>query len=253
MRLFQHCQDCDLLFDTVLPLGPYNASNPRNFMSPLAQLIENDLLDENIFSLWLSRGPTDGDGELVLGGMPDKDLYDNPTDHFLTIPVTNIPIPDIDRVQKSYITGDKWKSDISSISLGDGSSIHMVFKPSSIAIFDSTYPWIVVPYEFSGSLNSFMDASTWGPFAWINCSKRAEWPNVTIEMAGSSFVLTPYDYTMEQVYPEEPKTLYCMSAFLGVLEGDQGLALMGSAFLKAWVSVWDLEGRRISCECTITV
>jgi hypothetical protein len=202
MRLYQHCLDCDLLFDTVLPLGPYNASNPRNFMSPLAQLIEKDLLDENIFSLRLSRGPTDGDGELVLGGMPDKDLYDNLTDHFLTIPVTDIPIPDIDGLQKSYITGDKWKSAISSISLGNGSSIHMVFKPSSIAIFDSTYPWMAVPYKLAESLNSFMDAETWGPFAWINCSKRAEWPNVTIEMAGRSFVLTPYDFTMSRCIPK---------------------------------------------------
>jgi hypothetical protein len=28
--------------------------------------------------------------------MPDKDLYDSLTDRFITIPVTDIPIPDVD-------------------------------------------------------------------------------------------------------------------------------------------------------------
>jgi len=46
--------------------------------------------------------------------------------------------------------------------------------------------------------------------------------------------------------------LFCQSAFLPIFdeddEDDDEIVLLGSAFLKAWVSVWDLETGNMSCE-----
>jgi hypothetical protein len=79
------CTYCGPEIDTVLPLGPYNASSARNFRSPIARTISSNLLDENIFSLRLSRGANDGLGQLVLGGVVDETSYDG---NFVRIPVT---------------------------------------------------------------------------------------------------------------------------------------------------------------------
>jgi hypothetical protein len=56
----------DSEIDTMLPLGLYNASSPRNFKSPIARMTAGNLLDGNIFSLRLSRGENDGLGQIAL-------------------------------------------------------------------------------------------------------------------------------------------------------------------------------------------
>lgn len=47
----EDCIYCNWNFHTVFPLGLYNSTAPRNFMSPVVKLIEGEYLDENIFSL----------------------------------------------------------------------------------------------------------------------------------------------------------------------------------------------------------
>jgi hypothetical protein len=65
-----------------------------------------------------------------------------------------------------------------------------------------------------------MESENWSPLSFVDCSKRASWPDVTIVLAGEPFVLTPYDYTVEQ---EEHGKVHCMSAFYPGFEGDEGV------------------------------
>ena len=242
---FGRCIFCPR-FDTVLPLGPYNASSPSNFRSPIAQLVEKNQLDENVFSLRLSRGITDTEGQLVLGGVVDEDLYEGT---FTTIPVTDeIPdLPDIPR-KLTDCNEENWKVHASSLTLGNGSDIKHDFDSPTIAALDTAYPWIAIPRDLAQSLNGIMDAEIWGPFAWVECSRRSQFENVTIVLEGQEFMLSPFDYILEQEYEDEPGRLYCQSAFVPAFWEGSGMVLLGSAFLRAFVTVWDLEGRTVSCK-----
>lgn len=237
------CMFCDLEFDTAFPLGPYNASAKRNHMSPIAHLVENSLLDENKFSMRLSRNPEDGDGELVLGGVLDESFY---TGDFVTIPMTDLPLPQVEDINPAYLSGDKWKFNATSVQIGSSVEDRFIFPSPTIAMLDVSFSWMMLPYSLAKTLNNFLEADTWGPFGWVDCAHRETWPNITFVLAGEEFELTPWDYTLEQETSDEPNALYCMSAFVGLLEDDDGLILLGSSFLKAWVSVWDLNGGGVS-------
>ena len=243
------CLLCDRPTDTLFPLGPYNVSAPRSFISPIAQLIEAEILDKNIFSLRLSRNPGDGEGQLVLGGMIDEELY---TGEFTTIPMTSLPVPDSPSLDYVYDEGDKWKTTISSLTVGRDAIKH-TFSIPTIAIIDVGVPYIGLPASLAEDINELLETDDWGPFGWAECEDRDTFPNVTIILHDEEFVLTPYDYLLEQRYPGDDE-LYCQSAFMAMFgdEGhggkDEGVVVLGSAFVKAWVSVFDLETGDMSCE-----
>jgi len=207
-------------------------------MSPLAQLITRDLLDENVFSMLLSRGEGDNPGQLVFGGLVDEVFYEG---DFITIPTTKLPTPHPPETPETLIKGDKWKVEAQSLSLGNGSVIDLQFQNPTVAVLESAYPWIMIPWPVAYEINKILEAEFWGPFAWVECEKRSEMPDITIVLAGQKFVLTAYDYTFEQIYSDEPGTLYCMSAFGLGYEEEEGLIFLGTSFLKAWVSVWNLD------------
>jgi saccharopepsin len=241
------CLFCDLEFDTTLPLGPYNSSAEKNYMSPIAQLVENGILDENKFSLRLSRNAEDGDGQLLLGGVLDQSLYSG---QFIDIPLTLLPIPQIPEINPIYISGDCWKVEVTTFAIGSTPNDTYTFPNPTIAILDISYPWIMLPSSLAKKINRIFEPDLWGPFGWVDCSKRSSWPNITFVVAGKTLELTPYDYTLEQHFGDEPGVLYCQLAFVGAFHDgrEDGLILLGSAFVKTWVSVWNLDGSVVSCK-----
>ncbi|KAL5319884.1 hypothetical protein ACEPPN_012942 [Leptodophora sp. 'Broadleaf-Isolate-01'] len=240
---FPECGLCDRPVDTLFPLGPYNASAPQNFMSPIAQLIKAGILDSNIFSLRLSRNPSDGEGQLVLGGIVDEELY---TGEFRTIPMTSLPVPNSPGLNV-FDEGDKWKTTISTLTVGLDSIKH-AFSTPTVAIIDVGFPFIGLPVSLAEDINALLGTDNWGPFAWADCEERDTFPNVTITLHDEEFILTPYDYLLEQKFKEDGDRLFCQSAFWTMFEDedrdggrDEGIVVLGSAFVKAWVSVFDLE------------
>ncbi|KAF8859767.1 acid protease [Acephala macrosclerotiorum] len=250
MRHRQECGGlCDIPYDTVFPLAPFNASFEHNFMSPLARLVQNEILDENIFSLCLSRGPTDNTDWLLLGTRPSPgDGYD-PEDSFKIIQASDLPVPELPYFtphQPGNAQGDRWKVQIDSFSFGDHPDIHKEYTKPTVAVVEVFRPFIGLPNTMREAINQVLGADTWGPMAWLNCSMRDELPDVTIVLAGEEFVLTAYDYSLEQWDDESMEgRIYCMNAFLPVLEEDQ-VVLLGSAFLRPLITVWDLEKRMMS-------
>ena len=246
---FSECLLCDRPIDAIFPLGPYNGSAPRNFISPIAQLIEAEILDSNIFSLRLSRNPSDGEGQLVLGGLVDEAFH---TGEFTTIPMTSLPIPDSPSLGYIYDDGDKWKTTISSLTVGRDSLKHN-FSTPTIAIIDVGVPYIGLPASLAENINELLGTENWGPFGWVDCDKRDTFPNVTIVLQDEEFVLTPYNYVLEQRYPGEDD-LYCQSAFMAMFGDedhagkDEGVVVLGSAFVRAWVIVFDFDTGDMSCE-----
>ncbi|KAH6721001.1 aspartic peptidase domain-containing protein [Leptodontidium sp. MPI-SDFR-AT-0119] len=228
---FDDCVYCNWNYDTVLPLGLFNQSASRNFMSPIAKLTLGQLLDENVFSLRLSRNTHDGIGQLILGGPVDKRFSDGPE---YTIPVTD--------QTNEWVEKANWKVAADSISFGDESTeqyIHHTFQGPTVAVFHTVFSWVVFPHKLAKQLNKVLGAKHWGPYAFFDCAKRPELPDLTIVLAGQKFLMTSYDYAIEQ---NESGRVSCMSAFLQGVEQD-GIIYLGSAFLKTWVTTWDWEHR----------
>ncbi|KAH7407302.1 aspartic peptidase domain-containing protein, partial [Cadophora sp. MPI-SDFR-AT-0126] len=234
---FPECWLCDRPVDAVLPLGPYNATASQNFMSPIAQLIKAKILDSNIFSLRLSRNPGDGDGQLVLGGIVDEEFY---TGDFRTIPMTSLPVPKSPNLY-GFSEGDVWKTTISSLTVGLDSIKH-AFSAPIVAIIDVGFPSIGLPVSLAEDINEVLGTDNWGPFAWADCEKRNTFPNVTIVLHDEEFILTPYDYLLEQKFKDDGDRLFCQSAFWTMFEDegedggkDERVVVLGSAFVKAWL------------------
>ncbi|KAE8444341.1 hypothetical protein EG329_000651 [Mollisiaceae sp. DMI_Dod_QoI] len=244
----QSCALCDQPFDTVFPLAPYNASYEHNFMSPIARLVESDSLDHNIFSLRLSQGPTDDSGWLLLGAPPPWGSYDH-DDSFKKLHPSDLPIPRVPYLVPGFAKGDKWKFRINSFAFGNDSAIHKEYTTPTVAIVDISYPFIGLTDSLVEAMNKAMDAETWGPFAWVNCSTRHLLPNVTIVLAGQKFELTAFEYTLEEWDDDKMQgPMYCQSIFMPIAEEEDPLVLIGSAFLRPLITVWDLEERSMSCE-----
>ncbi|KAG4441913.1 hypothetical protein IFR05_002597 [Cadophora sp. M221] len=144
-----------------------------------------------------------------------------------------------------WAEGGLWKSTADSVTFGDKSQIHHIFKQPTIAVFHTRFFWMVLPKTLSKKLKKIIGAKSWGPFAFVDCARRAELPDLTFVLAGRKFLLTPYDYIVEQ---NESGRISCLSSFWAGFEND-GVIFLGSAFLKAWATVWDWEHGTIECEC----
>ncbi len=227
----------EIYFDAVLGLAQYNSSFERNFMSPLSAMMVQGVLDENLFSLRLSRSDDDEPGQLTLGGV-NEDLY---TGELIELPVTN-------KQDRWLFDSAKWQVSARSLSFGHGDqTIHRTFAKDHIAIFETHHPYIFVEAEVAEGINDLIGAE---PIDWfpdsVPCSRRSELPDLTINLNGYNFTITAYDYTLE--VDIEKYGLRCLSAFIGLIEPGEPVIVLGSAFLKAFVSVYHVDDRTVSCK-----
>jgi len=233
------CIYCNWNFDTVFPLGLYNSTAPRNFMSPVAKLIEGEYLDENIFSLRMTRTVDDIAGQLIIGGRLDPSYLDGEE---VTLPVISINR----RSGEEEPSNKHWNVAADELILGDGSAIRYQFENSTIAVLQTTFFWMSLPTSLSKRLNKFLESKNWGPFPFVDCKKRPHWPDITIVLGGEKLVLTPYDYIIEQ---NEGGRISCLSAFFPSYDDEAPIIYLGSAFLKTFVTVWDWDHHTVGCKC----
>jgi saccharopepsin len=80
----------------------------------------------------------------------------------------------------------------------------------------------------------------------VACEDRKNLPDISIYLSGENFTLSPWDYTLE--WPvRDHNGRRCASAFQPLDAKDSEIVL-GSAFLKAFYSVFDLDNGSISCK-----
>ena len=81
----------------------------------------------------------------------------------------------------------------------------------------------------------------------VACERRAEMPDISINLAGHDFVLSAYDYTYE--WPMERGEVRCVAAFAGFeFEHQEKMIVLGSSFLRAFYTVFDLEYQSVGCK-----
>ncbi|KAI9722832.1 MAG: Vacuolar protease A [Chrysothrix sp. TS-e1954] len=200
-------------FDGILGLG-YDTIAVDQVVPPFYNMINQDLIDEPVFSFYLGDSNTEGDdSEATFGGV-DKSHY--------TGKMTKIPLR-----RKAY-----WEVDLDAITFGDETAE----IDGTGAILDTGTSLLVLPSTLAELLNKEIGAKKGfnGQYT-IDCEKRKDLPDLTFTLTGHNFTIDAMDYILEVQGS-------CISAFTGldVPEPAGPLAILGDAFLRKYYSVYDL-------------
>ncbi|PGH35202.1 vacuolar protease A [[Emmonsia] crescens] len=205
-------------FDGILGLG-YDTISVNKIPPPFYEMLNQNLLDEPVFSFYLGDTNIEGDeSEAVFGGI-NKDHY---TGELIKIPLR----------RKAY-----WEVDLDAITFGN----ERAELDNTGVILDTGTSLIALPSTLAELLNKEIGAkkSFNGQYT-IDCSKRDGLPDLTFTLTGHNFTIGPYDYILEVQGS-------CISSFMGMdfPEPVGPLAILGDAFLRRYYSVYDLGNHAV--------
>jgi len=200
-------------FDGIMGLG-YNTISVNGIVPPFYNMLDQGLLDEPVFSFYLSdTNDESSESEAVFGGVN--------TDHY-TGKLTKIPLR-----RKAY-----WEVDLDAITFGDDTAE----MDDTGVILDTGTSLIALPSTMAELLNKEIGAKkSYNGQYTVECDKRDSLPDLTFTLTGHNFTIGPYDYILEVQGS-------CISSFMGMdfPEPVGPLAILGDAFLRKWYSVYDL-------------
>lgn len=206
-------------FDGILGLG-YDTISVNKIVPPFYKAIEEGLLDEPVFAFYLGDTTKDeNDGGVATFGGVDKSKY--------TGDITWLPVR-----RKAF-----WEVTFDGIGLGDEWA---VLKNHGAAI-DTGTSLITLPSGLAEIINSEIGAKkSWSGQYTIECSARDSLPDLTLNLGGKNFTISPFDYTLEAGGG-------CISVFtpMDLPEPVGPLAIVGDAFLRKYYSVYDLAKDRV--------
>ena len=218
------------LIQSIVSLAPTSAESIQNSSSPFMNMASQGLLDSNTFALRL-REPR----EIMFGGT-NSDLY---TGNFTRISLAV-------QTQEHDIFKGGWQVEAKSISLGSDTRLNMSLEGYT-AILSTGWAALGLPYEVAFNFRralEFEDILFMPPS--VACERRAEMPDISINLAGHDFVLTAFDYTYE--WPMEEGHVRCVGAFQPFkFEDPQKTVVLGSSFLRAFYTVFDLDDGSVGC------
>lgn len=219
----------------ILGLTPSNAGSVHQLSNPFVTAVAQGILDSNVFALRLAEEPTER-MELMVGGI-NRELFTGEITH---LPVTN--------KTSSFLLTGRWQTPAKALALGPSHEIEWSLDGYTAA-FSTMWPFIYLPDRLAWDLNAdleFEDFMFIPPS--IDCKLRDSWPDVTLNLAGHDFVLSPYDYTLE--WPIGRGQVRCVSVFSesGLDEADGKEIVLGSAFLRKFYVIFDWASQTVGCE-----
>ncbi|KAI9826359.1 MAG: Vacuolar protease A [Thelocarpon impressellum] len=219
----------------VLGMAPSSAGSKLRLPSVLMTLAADGVLDHNLLALRL-REPR----EMSLGAV-NPALF---VGDVAWLPLTH-------HTSRHWLNGT-WQAKAVSLIVG---STHLHYSLEGLtASFHTEYQYILLP--------ALMVLEIWHVlgfniidsfFPTVPCDQRAVLPDITLNLAGHNLTLSPYDYTIEwggEVMgdtDEDPQSITCTSAIMPISpqDGEVVEIYLGSVFLKAFYSVWDLDASKI--------
>lgn len=202
-------------FDGILGLA-YNTISVNKIVPPIYNAIDQGLLDTPQFAFFL--GDTNKDEEN--GGVATFGGYDE--DHF-SGDITWLPVR-----RKAY-----WEVSFEGIGLGD----EYAELASTGAAIDTGTSLITLPSSLAEIINAKIGATkSWSGQYQVDCDARENLPDLTLNLGGTNFTLSAYDYTLEVGGS-------CISAFtpMDFPQPIGDLAIVGDAFLRKYYSIYDLK------------
>ena len=118
-----------------------------------------------------------------------------------------------------------------------------------IAVLDSASPYISAPPSTMQKVTSLV-----GPIAQ-DCSNVGSLPNVTLQLGGIGFLLTPADYVLHLPLNDFNQTLVCSSAFqeFDASGGILPLWILGTSFLRAAYTSYDMVSKNVTLAAAKTM
>lgn len=230
-------------FDSVLGLAMDRSmlENPitQNILpSPIKRIVDEGLLDDNIFSILLPEHPGES-GNIMFGG------YNN--DFFTGEPVSHPLFPE---------STTSWQIEVTSLALGDGySATTDESLPTWKGLLMSRYPILGFPQKVGSELLKHINVTPsrcFGNFV-VDCNSISELPDLTIGFTGQKITLTGEDYISRITSPEgfcpDPveECVLMIETLPPIPNIPNDTIVLGSTFLKKIYGIFDWDKRTISC------
>ncbi|KAG8513859.1 Cathepsin D [Galemys pyrenaicus] len=210
-------------FDGILGMA-YPRISVNNVVPVFDNLMEQKLVEKNIFSFYLNRDPNaQPGGELMLGGTDPKFFKGPLTYHNVT--------------REAY-----WQIHMDQLEVGSGLTL---CKGGCEAIVDTGTSLVVGPVAEVSELQKAIGALPLiqGEYM-IPCEKVSSLPAVTLKIGGQKYTLSPEDYALK--VSQGGKTI-CLSGFMGMDIPPPGgpLWILGDVFIGRYYTVFDREENRV--------
>jgi hypothetical protein len=244
-------------FSRLSPLGPpYGMPVSLTLKSPLQNMVEQGVLERNVFAMkfpWMDED----EGELLLGEV-DPEYQDE----LVTLPISTLPNRDKEEDQE-YPSGFEilrsigWEVPISGLTLGanNTNAPPLTFNLSGYTAFVSnTFEWIDMPDDMYFQVAEHLGAPTFYEHG-MSCDLRNTWPDMTLTFGDrGNITLSPREYIPE-VLDNWPST--CLVPFGHLLhtpwdDDKPRFIVLGIPFLQKVYSEFDLDDDTISCKCLLT-
>jgi len=207
-------------FDGILGLG-YHTISVNAIPPPFYEMINQELIDEHVFSFRLGASEKDG-GELVFGGI-DSSAY--------TGSISYVPVR-----RKAY-----WEVELEKVGFGNE---ELELENTGAAI-DTGTSLIVLPTDIAEMLNSQIGAKkSWNGQYTVDCSTVPDLPNLDLYFDGKAYPLKGSDYVLEVQGT-------CISSFTP-MDIPGGLWIIGDVFLRRYYTVYDHNRHAVGFAKSVT-
>eukprot|EP00296_Roombia_truncata_P007874 JP446331.1.p1 GENE.JP446331.1~~JP446331.1.p1 ORF type:complete len:384 (+),score=199.32 JP446331.1:62-1153(+) len=204
-------------FDGILGLG-FSSIAVEHVTPVWDNMVAQGLVDEPVFSFWMSKDPESGDkgGELMFGGV-DPDYY---TGDFTYVPLT----------ATTY-----WQFAMDGITVGKET---LGCAGGCQAIADTGTSLLAGPKADVDAINKMLGAKAGiGGSSTLDCATLSSLPDVAFVVNGKPFTLKPEEYVL-QVQGQ------CLSGFMGI-DLPRPLWILGDVFLSSYYTVFDYGNSRL--------
>ncbi|KAJ1965088.1 aspartic proteinase precursor [Dipsacomyces acuminosporus] len=205
-------------FDGIFGLG-YDTISVQRVVPPFYHMVSRKLVDEPVFSFYLSDNTKgDAEGEMILGGV-NKDRF-----------AGDIQWANVRR--KGY-----WEVDLEGVQFGDD-EIQLTNVGAAI---DTGSSLLVLPTTLADLMNKRIGAKKnfAGQYV-VDCSTIPSLPPFTLQFGGKKYALDAEDYILN-VQGQ------CISGFMGmdIPEPLGPIWIIGDVFLRKFYTVYDLGKNRV--------
>lgn len=214
-------------FDGVLGLAPrfdhpVTSDSFTQAPSPWSMMVNQSLLDNNLFALELPQGikhwqGISRTGEISFGGINDKYSLRN----FSRLPLSNYS-DQVWAVEAQFIT---WENETH--------SIHEHFSNLTLAGFDTASWFLGLPGHWPEKIYASVEHECDFIFCYVDCLARKNMPNISFGLAGQDFTLTPFDYTAEVMTPTKQRVCF-FDIFPTRGEYPVDTIILGTPFMEAF-------------------
>lgn len=216
-------------FDGIFGLGYPELAVHKN-LPPFNNAWEQNLVQENLFSFYLNRDPEGEVGGIIDFGGMDPDYYKPDTTNWFAL------------TRELY-----WQIEMDSVTVNDntGSQLAIACEGSCQAIVDSGTSVITGPEEETDKINEAIGAIRFIAGEWlVRCNKIPTMPNVTFNLNGIPYTLTPEQYVLQITQDGQTQ---CISGFMGLdIPPPSGpLWILGDAFMGQYYTTFDFENNRV--------